>query len=277
MPDAIVNDCTIHYEINDFTDPWRPAETIWIQHGWGRSSQFWNHWVPPLAGQYRVVRRDMRGHGQSSDPGPGYRWSIEGVLDDMVGFLDALGLERVHYIGESAGGVFGMAFAARYPDRLKSLTICSSPVILPKMDVDRLVSSLGCSSQRAALTDMPMSDFVKNAVARKSLTALGPAHLDWMIAEWRKNRTHVLCDLIDLFDTIDLTDHLERIAAPTLVLAPTQSPVVTLEAQRQMASRIPISKLVEIHGFGHEIYVDQADACIGAFKRFLAQIDRTYP
>jgi hypothetical protein len=40
----------MHYEVDDFTDPWKPAETLWIQHGFGRSSRFWYHWVPPLAG-----------------------------------------------------------------------------------------------------------------------------------------------------------------------------------------------------------------------------------
>jgi hypothetical protein len=44
------NNYQMHYEVDDFTDPWKPAETLWIQHGFGRSSRFWYHWVPPLAG-----------------------------------------------------------------------------------------------------------------------------------------------------------------------------------------------------------------------------------
>jgi len=41
--------------VDDFTDPWKPAETLWIQHGFGRSSRFWYHWVPPLAAHIRRV------------------------------------------------------------------------------------------------------------------------------------------------------------------------------------------------------------------------------
>ncbi len=51
MPKIRANNYEMHYEVDDFTDPWKPAETVWIQHGFGRSSRFWYHWVPPLAGR----------------------------------------------------------------------------------------------------------------------------------------------------------------------------------------------------------------------------------
>ena len=68
MPKVIANNYETHYELDDFTDPWKPAETIVIQHGLGRSSRFWYHWVPLLARHYRVIRRDMRGHGSDLYP-----------------------------------------------------------------------------------------------------------------------------------------------------------------------------------------------------------------
>src|SRR6476619_8028685 len=89
MPTVRANNYEMYYEIDDFTDPWKPAEPLWIQHGFGRSLRFWYHWVPSLAGQYRVIRRDMRGHGQSADPGANYVWSVDDLLNDMKGFLDA--------------------------------------------------------------------------------------------------------------------------------------------------------------------------------------------
>jgi pimeloyl-ACP methyl ester carboxylesterase len=121
----------MYYEVDDYTDPWlKNKDTIWLQHGVGRSSRFWYHWVPALARNHRVLRRDMRGHGMSADPGPNYIWTIDDLLNDMKGFLDALGLDRVHYLGESIGGILGIAFAAKWPERLKSLTVCSSPTAI---------------------------------------------------------------------------------------------------------------------------------------------------
>ena len=91
-----------------------------IQHGLGRNSRFWYHWVPLLARHYRVIRRDLRGHGQSADPGPNHTWSVEELLTDMKGFLDALNLDRVHYVGESIGGLLGIACAVRWPERFNT-------------------------------------------------------------------------------------------------------------------------------------------------------------
>jgi 3-oxoadipate enol-lactonase len=73
------------------------------------------------------MRRDLRGHGQSNDPGCDHKWSIDELIDDMKSFLDALELDRVHYVGESIGGILGVVFAAKWPERLKSPTVCSAP------------------------------------------------------------------------------------------------------------------------------------------------------
>ena len=61
MPQVTANNYTMSYQVDDFTDPWTTPETLWIQHGFGRNLNFWYHWIPLLAGQYRVLRRDMRG------------------------------------------------------------------------------------------------------------------------------------------------------------------------------------------------------------------------
>ncbi len=49
MPNVKVNGLAIYYELDDFTDPWKASDTIWIQHGFGRSGRFWCHWVPALS------------------------------------------------------------------------------------------------------------------------------------------------------------------------------------------------------------------------------------
>ena len=55
----------LHYRVDDFTDPWKNAPTVLLQHGFGRSSQFWTSWVPYLSRFYKVVRPDLRGLGLS--------------------------------------------------------------------------------------------------------------------------------------------------------------------------------------------------------------------
>jgi hypothetical protein len=51
MPTVQANDCEMYYELDDYTDPWlKQTDNVWLQHGVGRSSRFWYHWVPALAG-----------------------------------------------------------------------------------------------------------------------------------------------------------------------------------------------------------------------------------
>ena len=95
----------LHYRIDDHTDPWREAGTVVLQHGFARSSKFWYAFVPCLSGQYRVVRPDLRGHGQSPvDFDTSAPQSIDDYVGDVIAVLDALELDAVHYCGESFGG-----------------------------------------------------------------------------------------------------------------------------------------------------------------------------
>lgn len=122
-----------HVIEDDFTDPWTSAETIVIQHGFGRHTAFWYHWVPVLARKYRVVRRDARGHGYSSVPDQDaeYDYTIDTIYGEIIDTLDQLQIDKAHFLGESMSGMVGEILVAKYPRRLYSLTICSSPTYLP--------------------------------------------------------------------------------------------------------------------------------------------------
>ncbi len=268
MPQVVANGCEIYYELDDFTDPWKPAETLWIQHGFGRSSRFWYHWVPPLAGHYRVIRRDMRGHGRSAVPEPDHEWSVEELLQDMRGFLDALGLERVHYVGESLGGILGIAFAARWPERLRSLTLCATPCAI-RPPIQKMFA-LDFPDWPTALGTLGPGGWVKALMERGGgLAGINPAHTDWVVAEWSKTPTHVLQGLARMVPSVDVTPLLSQVRVPTLILAPARSPITPLTEQVLMRDTIPEARIAVIEGRGHEIYVDDPEACTSALLKFL--------
>ena len=185
MPTVTANNCEMFYQIDDFTDPWRTdTETVWLQHGVGRSTRFWYHWVPGLAGQYRVIRRDMRGHGQSADPGPDHSWSLDELVTDMRDFMDALGLDQVHYVGESIGGILGVLFATRWPERLKSLTICNSPTTIRPAGTQALSSQDG--SVNRTLARDGSKGWGRLLIENRIISGKNPAHTEWVLNEWAK-------------------------------------------------------------------------------------------
>lgn len=271
MPRVRANNYEMHYEVDDFTDPWKPAETLWIQHGFGRSSRFWYHWVPPLARHYRVLRRDMRGHGQSADPGPDYKWSVDDLLNDMKGFLDALGLDQVHYVGESVGGILGIAFAVRWPERFKSMTLCATPTAI-RPPIQQLFA-VGYEDWYTALGTLGPAGWVKALMERGGgLAGTNPVHIDWILKEWAKTPTHVLQGLCRLVPSVDITPLLPQVKVPTLVLAPARSPLTPLTEQVMIRDSIPGARIAVIEGRGHEIYVDDPEGCISALLKFLRSL-----
>jgi len=104
-----------HYIWNSFADPWKPHDTILIQHGFARHAEFWYHWIPILSRQYNVIRRDLRGHGHSSfrEVGEGYEYTLDTILEEILDTMDQLNVEKVHFLGESTGGMLGEILAAR--------------------------------------------------------------------------------------------------------------------------------------------------------------------
>src|SRR4051812_48147383 len=90
---------TMHYRLDDFTDPWTTPETIVLLHGTAESGAAWYRWVPTLARRFRVVRPDMRGFGESTPMPRDFPWTLDLVIDDVLRLVDSLGARRFHLVG----------------------------------------------------------------------------------------------------------------------------------------------------------------------------------
>lgn len=261
-----------HYVCDDFTEPWKPRETILIQHGFGRHGKFWYHWIPILSRKYRVIRRDLRGHGYSSFPSveekETYQYTLDTILDEVVDTLDQLSIGKVHFLGESTGGMLGEIFAAKHPGRLHSLTICSSPTYLPPpalklfafdhADWPTACRELGSRGWTEALSQIP-----------DTIPISDPEYLPWYLDQISISNGEGLAQYAEFLSTLDARPFLKQIQVPMLVLAPTESVAVKIEDQKALAESIGGCKLALVEGGGHEIYVTRADQCRRVFLDFL--------
>src|SRR5262245_20971264 len=110
----------VAYALDDFTDPWRTPETVILVHAAMGSSKRFHMWVPHLAGEFRVVRIDMRGHGESGLPRP-EQLSQQRLVADVVELADHVGAQRFHVAGSSAGAVVAEKTAIDHPQRVLTL------------------------------------------------------------------------------------------------------------------------------------------------------------
>ncbi len=139
----IEQDLELYYEDDNFTDPWRSAPAMLLQHGFSRHAGFWYNWVPLLGREFRILRPDMRGMGCSTMPAERYEPSLLTFASDVRRLLDHLGIDRVVFVGESFGGIIGQQFAHAYPERTRALVLCNTPCRLPHGELRQRFSAGG--------------------------------------------------------------------------------------------------------------------------------------
>jgi len=92
-------------------------------HGLGSNLSLWRHSLDAFRNTYRVVALDLPGFGLSDKQD--VPATMPFFADTVVGFLDALSIDRVTYVGASMGGQVGLTLALRHPDRLDRLALVS--------------------------------------------------------------------------------------------------------------------------------------------------------
>lgn len=105
------------------------GDPVLLLHGSGPGVSAWANWqhtIPGLAREYRVLAPDVVGYGSTSRPDD-VRYSLDTWTDHVVGFMDALGLERVSLVGNSLGGRISLSLAERHPDRVARMVLMGSP------------------------------------------------------------------------------------------------------------------------------------------------------
>jgi pimeloyl-ACP methyl ester carboxylesterase len=103
---------------------------VLLVHGWPELAWSWRHQLPVLAAAgYRAIAPDMRGYGRSSAPAAVDAYGIEELCGDVVGLLDALGIERAVVVGHDWGSMVAWNTALRFPHRLDGVVGMSVPFI----------------------------------------------------------------------------------------------------------------------------------------------------
>jgi len=263
MPRIRTGDFDCFYADDCFAEPWLEHETLLIQHGFGRNGEYWRSWVPRLAGSLRVIRRDMRAHG-GSDAGTA-AWSVEQLAEDVIAFLDALGLDRVHYVGESVGGITGIALGALHPQRFRSITLVQTPIRLGQPLQDAMRGSY--ASWAAALRELGPGGWVSQS------RTPGDPSTEWDRAQWDRCDAEALIRLAEATPDVDVADLVPKVATPTLILAPTQSLFTPLSEQLQLRMTIPDAQIEIFEGRGHNIYLDETQRCTQRVLRFIEAVD----
>jgi 2-hydroxymuconate-semialdehyde hydrolase len=104
------------------------GEPVLLIHGSGPGVTAWANWrltIPALAQKNRVIAPDMVGFGFTERP-DNIKYNMQVWVDQAVGLLDALHIEKVSVVGNSFGGALALSMAIRHPDRVDKLVLMGS-------------------------------------------------------------------------------------------------------------------------------------------------------
>lgn len=265
---------TLHYRIDDFTDPWKKSGVILLQHGYARSSRFWHGWVPYLSRFYRIVRPDLRGHGESPvDFNPATESTVECYIEDIAAVLDELKLDSVHFCGESFGGILGMALAAEHPKRVRTLSLVSAPVYQNQKSQEAYAG--GYPTREEALRTMGTKKWAAAIYGAPNFFPAGtdPGMRQWYVEEIGKSDPEVLCGLYGLLRHANAQDFLPRIKAPVLGLYPAAGTITSPEQEELLAAGIRNLRMIHLPTESHAILTLKPAACAEHVLHFAAQYD----
>jgi 3-oxoadipate enol-lactonase len=215
------------------------AATLVLVHEAGGAIESWDECVGGLQPHLRVLRYDQRGFGLSEKAGAAL--SIDHMVADLAGLLDALSIPACHLAGSAMGAGIAAAFAARHPQRVLRLVLQSPAtganpqfrdVLLARADG---IERAGMRSQAEASLDRSYPELLRGDRDRYERYRL----------RWLGNDPRSYAAINRMGVAMDLTPELPRIACPTLVIGCRHDPLRPPAMMRDIARGIPRSRYVE--------------------------------
>lgn len=220
-----------------------------------------------FGGERRVLAPDQRGHGESSNERP---YTLDQLAADLLGFLDAMDLARVHLLGHSMGGMVAMRAALASPHRIESLVLmdtAAEPLAMFPAKARQAMAAkvLADGIDASAMRSMPVS-----AGAQRGIDYLGAdehwRRIDEKLAQMDR---HAFVDLSNgMAAATPLLDQLAAIKAPTTILVG-EHDTPFIEPSARMAARITDAHLVTIPLAAHCPQYENAAAWRAAIESHL--------
>jgi 3-oxoadipate enol-lactonase len=262
---ARVGDIELNYESAG------EGTTLVLTHGLGNDLGFWDAVVPQLATHHRVLRWDVRGFGGSDKPAGPY--DVGQLAADLAGLLETLGVDRIHLLGISMGGVIAQRFALDHPHRLRSLVLAStSSEVGPRAVANwqRLadrVEERGFDDRSADASPSFSSEFASRHP--ELVRALGE--------QVRANDPRSYAAAARAVSDYRWTAELQHVRAPVLILQGLADRLTPPGGSVLMSRSLPRARLLMIPGAGHFVPLEEPLAFCAAVLAFTGAVDLLDP
>jgi len=242
------------------------APVVVLSHSLGSSIAMWDPQVKPLEAHFRVLRYDTRGHGGSDAPESAYTLELLGT--DAVALLDALEIDRVHWVGLSMGGMIGQFVALHHADRLRSLALCDTAAIMPE-EVQPIWQERIDTVRRNGMQALVQPTLER--WFRPSFLSQNPPEVEIIQRHFLETPVEGYIGCSEAIRKLNYLDQLSAIQMPTLIMVGKDDPATPVAASEAMHDAIQDSRMVVISNAAHLSNVEQADAFNRALLDFLLE------
>ena len=233
-------------------------------HGLMVTGEMFEHVLPHLSAQHRVIVPDLRGHGQSRGLGPPY--TVARLAADVSTLLARLAVPSAAVLGYSQGGSVAQQLAIAHPEQCSRLVLGCSYAFnmssvrekLEAVVTPVLMRTLGMKRFAKLVFSMGMGDTSDHHKTRLGSLIAGQ-DLDLMVAAWTEAMA------------FDSRARLEAIRCPTLVLAGANDTAVPMHHANELQGGIRGSRLEVIEGAGHGLIWSHSDEFLQRVDTFLAE------
>lgn len=258
MPMIDADGCPIHVAI----DGRDSGPTIVLSNSLGSTIRMWEPQLEALAGQFRVVRYDRRGHGKSGRSGP---YSFERFGRDVLAILDALNIRTAHWCGLSMGGMVGQWLGANAPDRFDRIVLANTTCYFA--DPSRFQDRIKAVTQNglASIADQVIATWLTEDF-REREPAVTQGIRQMFIATPVEGYVGC-CEALSMLDQRHL---LPKISRPVLIIAGRHDTSTTVEQAEFIRKAIPKANMTLLDA-AHLSNVEQSYAFNDALIGFLTQ------
>ena len=261
-------------KINTLIQGDKTGPALVLLHGWPSSSLLWRHLIPELSKHFYVLAPDLPGHGKSDKPETA-RYDLAMFRSFILDFFDALDLKKAHLCVHDLGGMAGLSFAVRHPERINKFIVMNTS---PYSDWSlALRASIFMLKQKLAtrlfLNRFIFREVLKNGFHKKKLVT--PDIVDIFRSPWTGSKqgwnafSRTLAVPPELM--VEDRDALKKINLSTLILWGKKDVFFPFKIAKMLHEDIKTSSLVAVDKAGHFLQEEQPEFILREIIGFLSE------
>jgi pimeloyl-ACP methyl ester carboxylesterase len=237
---------------------------LMMVHGIGARHKTWQGLIGHLKSDFQCISFDLRGHGESPVPPTPY------TLDDLVADVEALrarlGIDRMHVIGHSLGGMIGPAYARAHPERVMSLGLLSTAAGRTEDDSAKVKAVVAAMEERGII------EVLETLVSRwftDDFIANRPDAIQARLRQVTDTPADVFLSVFHIYAETEMAPWLHEVTTPSLVLTGEMDGGCSPRLNRFIADTLPNAELVIMEGLKHAILLEASGRVADHVREFL--------